>query len=457
MPPKLIHGESSGASAPGAVENRGPNLPFISSEIGRVSKLDISTCTPDSFEIWKQRWDSAATITGFFDLPTATQQALFTNVLSDDTVKRMNNLGQQDVRAIIESFQNQVCGSSSMFVHEYEFHKRVQGSNELFEEFYNDLQSLLNKCQYRDCCKTLTRMSCKDRILLARLVAGIRSNDIRKGLLCIKDLTLDKAVQHIKVDEATSSQVDKFSTKVNKAGASTYKQGKSPFGNRRKDLPLPGNDEGLKKCKFCMKFHIFKKELCPAKDSICKVCQNKGHWAKSVMCPNTSMQNLSELDKKSTDNSTKFNPSQRPTLKVISANEDSPVSPTASIKAINLPSIPSVGKHYYADFVIGNHNWKQKCMIDPGSNINCVGYDWITRFDTPPGITILSVVLLRQPVAIPLMLKHGSSLRFPGLQKTLLYLPTSGFTSSMVKMVLSLVLPPVKHLVLPMTNGRSLP
>jgi hypothetical protein len=28
-------------------------------------------------------------------------------------------------------------------------------------------------------------MSCKNRILLARLVAGIKSHDIRKGLLCI--------------------------------------------------------------------------------------------------------------------------------------------------------------------------------------------------------------------------------------------------------------------------------
>ena len=38
---------------------------------------------------------------------------------------------------------------------------------------------------------------------------------------------------------------------------------------------------------------------------------------------------------------------------------------------------------YYTDFILGNHNWKQKCMVDPGSNINCVGYDWITYFDTP--------------------------------------------------------------------------
>ena len=213
MPPK----KSSQQSGDGA-SGTSVNLPFISAEIGKLTKLDISSCFPEGFEIWKQRWDSVMTITRFYELSNETQKALFINVLSlsDDTIKRMNNLGQQDVQTLIESFQRQVCGSSNIFVHEYEFHKRVQGSNESFHEFYNDLQTLLNKCQYKDCCQSSTRMSCKNRILLARLVAGIKSHDIRKGLLCIQDLTLDKAVQYIQVDEATSSQADKFLTKVNK-------------------------------------------------------------------------------------------------------------------------------------------------------------------------------------------------------------------------------------------------
>jgi hypothetical protein len=182
------------------------------------------------------------TITRFYELSNETQKALFINVLSDDTIKRMNNLGQQDVQTLIESFQRQVCGSSNIFVHEYEFHKRVQGSN---ESFYNDLQTLLNKCQYKDCCQSSTRMSCKNRILLARLVAGIKSHDIRKGLLCIQDLTLDKAVQYIQVDEATSSQADKFLTKFNKTGASSYRPKKFPYNTGK------GGQSPLQKMKIC--------------------------------------------------------------------------------------------------------------------------------------------------------------------------------------------------------------
>ena len=52
------------------------------------------------------------------------------------------------------------------------------------------------------------------------------------------------------------------------------------------------------------------------------------------------------------------------------------------MKSINLSTVQSVGKHYYAEFFIGNDNWEQKCMRDPGSNIICFSYDWITQFDT---------------------------------------------------------------------------
>ena len=163
----------------------------------------------------------------------------------------MNNLGQQDVQSLIQSFQRQVCGrlSSNMFVHEYEFHKRIQGSNESFDKFYNDLQTLLNKFQYKDCCQSSTQMSCKNRILLARLVASIKSHDIRKGLLCIQDLTLDKAVKYIQVDETTSSQADNFLTKANKTGASMYGQNNFPRNTGKGDQPPITKDKNLQKCK----------------------------------------------------------------------------------------------------------------------------------------------------------------------------------------------------------------
>ena len=101
----------------------------------------------------------------------------------------------------------------------------------------------------------------------------------------MKDLTLEKAVQHVQVDEATSIQATQFCTQVNKVGASTYKQEKP--SNKQNPPHNEKQEETPRRCKFCMKFLNFRKELCPAKDSICSVCQNRGHWANSLMCPST--------------------------------------------------------------------------------------------------------------------------------------------------------------------------
>ena len=118
MPLKHYMRSQEEPSSSAAAVYLGPNLPFISSQIGRVSKLDTATCTPDGFEIWKQRWDSCSDDNRLLRSPAETKLAPFINVISDNTLKRMNNIGHQQVNVIIGTFQNKACGSSTIYVHE---------------------------------------------------------------------------------------------------------------------------------------------------------------------------------------------------------------------------------------------------------------------------------------------------------------------------------------------------
>lgn len=157
-----------------------------------------------------------------------------------------------------------------------------------------------------------------------------------------------------------------------------------------------------------MKFHIFRKELCPAKDSICKVCHNRGHWANSLKCPSTSKPSAGRSSEESKPGSRPIQTksSSNPSLQLISATGESQKSATASVKSINVFPILSVGSHCHADYIIGNHSWIQRCLIDPGANVNCVGYDWIIALKLLNGT--LSVVLLKLLVAINLKLEPVS-------------------------------------------------
>lgn len=72
------------------------------------------------------------------------------------------------------------------------FMVEFKGQMNLFKNFSLICSPALNKCQYGDGWNSATKMSCKERVLLTRSVAEIRSNDLRKSLLCIKELTLEK-------------------------------------------------------------------------------------------------------------------------------------------------------------------------------------------------------------------------------------------------------------------------
>lgn len=134
-----------------------------------------------------------------------------------------------------------------------------------------------------------------------------------------------------------------------------------------------------------MKFNVLNKEICLAKDSHCKVCGDRAYWAKFIIDPNTS----SDAGKRPEDDkgqliiqSSLFH-QKSPTLNVTSTNGTPTMVPTTSVKYINISNISNCGNHYYVGYMISNHNWKQKCMIDPSSKVNCVDYDWIVYFDTP--------------------------------------------------------------------------
>lgn len=123
-------------------------------------------------------------------------------------------------------------------------------------------------------------------------------------------------------------------------------------------------------------------------------------------------------------------------LQIISADANSQISLTASVKAINLSAILSVRSRCYADFVIGNHNWIQRCMVDPGANINCVSYHWITCFETPDWNYALECGSRKAAGRHSLDIEGRVLLKISWPQRTQSSLLISGLTLSMVKMEL---------------------
>ena len=88
-------------------------------------------------------------------------------------------------------------------------------------------------------------------------------------------------------------------------------------------------------------------------------------------------------------------------------------------------------------------------MVDPGANINCVGYDWISCFETPKWNYALECGSVNAAGGHILDVEARWSGRFPSPRRTQSSLLINGFTLYMVKTELHLaVLPAVLWVLL---------
>ena len=100
------------------VQRQQTRLHFTSSGTARVCRLDIDTSSPTDSKFGSNDGTLPKILQSFLNsLPKPNKIYLQTFLMM--TLKQMNLLVLHDVIAITEAFQTQVCGSTSIFVHEY--------------------------------------------------------------------------------------------------------------------------------------------------------------------------------------------------------------------------------------------------------------------------------------------------------------------------------------------------
>ena len=150
-----------------------------------------------------------------------------------------------DVKTIIEHFDRFIIGELNITYERFIFNKRKQEEGESFELFQADVQRLMKSCKYCD--------NCKESVLRDKILLGINDSALQRDLLKIRNLTLQQCIDTCRANENANLQnkmmkpesVNKITKKVSSRTA---------------------------KCKFCGKYHEFKKDKCPAFGKICAKC-----------------------------------------------------------------------------------------------------------------------------------------------------------------------------------------
>ena len=164
------------------------------------------------------------------------------------------------------------------------FDKRDQ-QGESFDTYLNLFRSLAKPCYFGEL---------RDNLLRDRIVLGLLDNATRKKLLVEHKLTLDKCVNICRANETTTKQFKEITSNEISAVTTSRRPQRCNTGSSLRNHVTRNNkgcspgqrdlDHSQIKCKFCLKTHTRKKELCAAWQKHCQDCGVLNHFLGSSVC-----------------------------------------------------------------------------------------------------------------------------------------------------------------------------
>ena len=161
------------------------------------------------------------------------------------------------------------------------FNTMRQGEKSI-HQFIVELQNQADQCDYG---------TMKSDLIRDRIVVGVKDKKLREYLMDIDDLDLNKCIQKSKQWVSNHQQTSKFDDVDDENVDAVSSRPEKKQSSYPKSSERPSRE---KPCEMCNRpFHRGKH--CPAKFSVCKVCSERGHWAKSPLCKK-STKSVNELD-----------------------------------------------------------------------------------------------------------------------------------------------------------------
>ena len=153
------------------------------------------------------------------------------------------------------------------------FNSMKQGDTSI-HQFIVNLQQQAAYCEYAEV---------KSQLIRDRIIVGVKDQRLREYLIDLEALDLPKCIQKAKQYTSNHGQAAKFQD-CEKDNLDAVSGQKWDRGQARKpESKLSASSP----CFWCGKsFH--RGNRCPAKESVWRVCQSKGHWAKSRACKDKS-------------------------------------------------------------------------------------------------------------------------------------------------------------------------
>lgn len=314
----------------------------------------------ESWKLWKQTWDNYVVLTKLADQPPDYQLATLLSCIGIEALKIYNSMSfatdedPKSVDVILAKFQKFAIGEKNITYERYIFNSTNQEEDSV-DMFVAKLQSLAKTCNFCDC---LNESLIRDRIVL-----GIRNNDIRKRLLQVQDLSLQKCIDICKAAEATDVRYKHITEQPTQEPVHKIQAKKKSWPKGQKASKPNYKPTDVKVCHFCYKKHEMKKSLCPAWGKKCKQCGGMNHFAIKH---------------------------KKETVRSVGLRYEDPVEDEYSefISTVTVSAVKSPNKLIYAQMIVEGH--PVTFQIDCGASVNIITRKHLAETTqlTPPRTTL---------------------------------------------------------------------
>ena len=244
--------------------------PIFTSNVPVPPKIELSGNLANNWKQWKQVWSAYELVTRLNEQTDEYRVAAFITCIGPKALTIHNGLPFQsedekkNLAKILELWESYCLGKTNIIYERYRFNNRNQDAGESIDTYASNLRSLSDTCNFG---------TLKDEMIRDRIVCGVRDSSLRKKLLQVPELTLEKCIDMCRSAEATSTQLEAMSSQNSHAPP-------PPEVNFVKK-PSKGADKSsfVKDCRFCGQTHEKERSKCPAFGKICSACQKENHFA----------------------------------------------------------------------------------------------------------------------------------------------------------------------------------
>ena len=212
----------------------------------------------------------------------------------------MTPADQTTADAVLNQLEAHFQPTRNILYERFEFFKADQQPGETLDQYVVRLRHLASSCGFSATYQyqgptvddvvpppETRHASYEDQMIRDRLVFGCLDKDARRRVFRETEITLQRAIDLIRVSEVSKEQLKKMGM-----DRELHAVRKKPFHKAETKTEKPKwkpsvqktEPKTLRQCKFCNTAHYFSKAKCPAWGKTCSVCKTENHLPGSSVC-----------------------------------------------------------------------------------------------------------------------------------------------------------------------------